>query len=113
MNIIQSIYVLSAVASIACMLPQIKQLLQTKNSDEFNVSTWFVWAIGQVCGLVYSISIGAFAFLLVSIAWIAFYSLMVGLILHYRYKPKLVPQEVSEPSFTTALDVSHAQQHKL
>jgi hypothetical protein len=65
-------------------LPQIRQLLVMKNSDEFNVLTWVAWLLAQLAALVYAVSIHSLPYLLVNIMWIGFYTTMIALIVKYR-----------------------------
>ncbi len=88
MKIIAIIYLIAAVLSIAAMLPQIKKLIITKNSDEFNLSSWFIWFFSQACGSVYAIALKAPAYIIVSSTWTVFYVIMVVLII--KYQPKKV-----------------------
>lgn len=103
--IIQTIYLLSLIVSIGAMWPQIQQLLRTKQSDEFNLGTWVSWMGCQVIALVYGVSIRATAYVIVSIVWIAFYVVIISLIVKYRepikkykqHRANRTPQPVLAP----------------
>lgn len=70
------------------MVPQIKQLLITKESDELNLGTWVAWAACQGVATAYAISIHALAYVVVSVAWTMFYVAMALLIVKYRHTAK-------------------------
>jgi uncharacterized protein with PQ loop repeat len=84
MRAVEIIYLVTTFISVFTALPQIKQLLAMKDSDEFNLFTWIAWCLAQVSALFYSISIHSTPYLMVNIAWIGFYIAMIGLIIKYR-----------------------------
>jgi uncharacterized protein with PQ loop repeat len=84
--ITQTIYLLASCIAVIAMVPQIRQLLVTKQSDELNMSTWATWAVCQFASLNYAASIKATPYIIVSIAWLGFYGAMVFLIIKYRSK---------------------------
>jgi len=85
-QIIEIVYTLTALLSIAVCVPQLRSLIRAKASDELNLSTWFVWTMAQVMTMVYVISIGSYLMAVVCLMWVSFYSAMVFLIVRYRYK---------------------------
>lgn len=96
MHIIEYIYTIGVIVSIVAMLPQLKQLVATKASDEFSLPTWIVWASAQGTTLIYVISINNILMILANTLWVAFYATMVYLIIHYRHfarKPAAVNEE--------------------
>lgn len=99
MNFITILFITSALLSVVAMIPQIKKLRETKNSDEFNVFTWSIWTFGQVVGIAYAISVGANAFLFVSALWLLFYVYMVSLIIKYRPKKYAMQQSLENVDF--------------
>jgi hypothetical protein len=74
--------------AIALSLPQLFQLIKLKRSDEFNLWTWGIWLVYQLIALSYSLSIHAYAYVVVNALWCSFYALMIVLIFTYRPKPK-------------------------
>jgi uncharacterized protein with PQ loop repeat len=84
MQIIHLIYITSAAMAIIACIPQLRQLIQTKQSDEFKLSTWVVWLGAQAVSSIYAISVDDPLYLIVSTGWFAFYALMVVLIVRYR-----------------------------
>lgn len=81
---IQILYLLASFIAVAATIPQVKQLLITKESDELSLSSWSTWGVCQVMASVYAASIGAWPYVIVSTAWVAFYVVMVFLIIKYR-----------------------------
>ncbi len=90
MHIIEALYTLGVVVSIAASLPQIRQLVVTKASDEFNLSTWLAWAMTQAMTLVYVVSLQNPLMVIANIAWVSFYTTMSILIIRYR-RPSKTP----------------------
>lgn len=85
MSLIEFLYSLSAsIALIAC-IPQLRQLIATKRSEEFSLQTWVLWTATQSVTLVYTISIHNVLMITVNILWVSFYALMTYLIFHYGY----------------------------
>jgi len=95
MRAIEIIYLVTTFASVFTALPQVKQLLAMKDSDEFNLFTWVAWFLAQVAALFYSLSIHSLPYFMVNIAWISFYIAMISLIIKYRgATAKLATEEV-------------------
>lgn len=84
MYTIEIIYIVAALIAVGAGFPQLKQLLYTKASDEFSLSTWVVWSFTQMVTLLYVTSIGNVLMIAVNIIWVAFYALMAILIVYYR-----------------------------
>lgn len=89
-NTIEIIYLISASIAVLAMVPQIKRLLLTRQSDELSLATWATWGGCQLISLLYAISLNAQAYIIVNVAWIAFYAMMVFLIIKYRTKRNLI-----------------------
>ncbi len=77
---------IAATIAVGACVPQLKQLVKTKASDEFSLSTWMIWAIAQTVTLMYVISLGNMLMAMVNIVWVSFYTAMSVLIIRYRYK---------------------------
>jgi len=82
--IIQIAYIIASFIAVAATIPQVKQLLATKESDELNLTSWSTWTAYQVVATIYGISISAWLYVVVSTAWIIFYVTMLTLIVRYR-----------------------------
>lgn len=95
MHIIEYLYTAGVIVSILATIPQLKQLVATKASDEFSLSTWTIWLSAQAMTLVYVISINNILMITANTLWVAFYGAMVYLIIHYRHFSRQVP--VAEP----------------
>jgi len=96
-SFIELIYLTASLIAIVAVVPQIKKLLVTKQSDELSLGTWTAWTACQGVALLYAISIHAVAYIVVNILWIVFYAVMVFLIIRYRNKvpePRLEPLKV-------------------
>lgn len=86
-------YITGALIALCAGASQLRQLLVSKASDEFSLSTWFVWLGTQCTALLYTVSIGNILMVAVNCAWITFYAVMVMLIVRYRTKKPLVSEE--------------------
>lgn len=97
MSLLEILYIIGAgIALIACV-PQLRQLIVTKRSDEFSAQTWILWSATQAITLVYVISIHNILMIAVNILWVSFYILMTYLILHYGHfaNAVTVPDQVT------------------
>ncbi len=87
MTTLQIIYSISTSIAILASLPQIRQLLVTKRSEELNITTWSLWLCTQFVTLSYMVSIRDHLLIAVSTIWLVFYVIMISLILYYRRNP--------------------------
>lgn len=87
---IQIAYLVSSFVAILAMIPQLRQVIRVKHSEELNINTWSTWAGCQVVSLVYALSFNVIAYAVVSAIWIVLYILMVILIVRYKYNVPLV-----------------------
>lgn len=87
MSPIEILYTCSTSIAVLASFPQIRQLLVTKSSDELNIATWSLWLCTQFVSLLYAISLQIHLLLIVNCIWIAFYAIMLSLILYYRRYP--------------------------
>jgi len=87
MQTIEIIYLSSSAIAVFAMVPQIKQLLVTRQTDELSLSSWLAWLGNQIVALFYAISIHAVPYVIINFAWIAFYMIMIYLIFKYRNQP--------------------------
>lgn len=88
MHAIEIFYLSASALSVVAMGPQIRQMLISKNTEGLSLITWTVWMSTQVIAMIYSLSINAWPFFLVSTAWCLFYAVMVTLIVKYRREAK-------------------------
>ncbi len=91
---IEIIYLTSSTIAVFAMVPQIKRLILTRQSDELSLGTWATWGCCQVVSFLYALSLNVRAYIYVSIVWFAFYALMVFLIIKYRTKRNLLGMAV-------------------
>ena len=84
MHIIETIYIIAVLMSISACIPQLRQLVITKASDEFSVSTWAIWLGTQCATLLYVVTLNNLLMILANIIWVSFYTVMLALIVHYR-----------------------------
>lgn len=88
MHIIEVIYITAAIVALSAGIPQLRQLFIAKASDELSLPTWCIWFMTQLVTLMYVTSIGNTLMVIVNLAWVSFYAAMVGLIVHYRRRPR-------------------------
>lgn len=84
MILIQIMYSVAAVVAIGAGIPQLRQLITTKNSDEFSIATWSTWLITQSVTATYFTTLGSTLAAVVSGAWVVFYLMILTLIMYYR-----------------------------
>lgn len=87
---IQILYLISASIGIMAMIPQLKRLIATKQSDSLSLTTWGTWFCCQIMSFTYAVSINATAYMYVNMFWITFYGTMVVLIIRYRKRRSLL-----------------------
>lgn len=84
---IETAYITSSVIAILMSLPQVRQLLVEKSSEELNIGTWATWLCSQFVVLLYVASKGEKVMIATNIVWCTFYIIMITLILYYRRHP--------------------------
>ena len=94
MTIIELLYICSTTIAVLASIPQISQLLITRRSDELSLTTWVLWLCTQFVSLTYAISIANILLACVNVTWIIFYITMVALIVRFRPRAQVLPQEV-------------------
>jgi uncharacterized protein with PQ loop repeat len=90
MKLIEIAYILATMISLGAGIPQIRQLMAEKRSDEFNISSWSMWVGTQCVSLLYAISIANFLLVSVNVLWVAFYATMAVLVIKYRPRPQAI-----------------------
>lgn len=83
MTALQIIYIISGFVALSAGAFQLTKLLKKKNSDEFNLGTWLMWAATQSISTTYAVSLGDALLVVMSSAWVTFYALMSVLIIRY------------------------------
>ncbi len=101
MLVIQILLTLSALVALGAGIPQMIKLVKTKNSDEFNLSTWGMWVGTQTVSTAYAISIGDGLLMAINSAWVLFYFVMAVLIVKYNprriIKKQMLVQQKLQP----------------
>lgn len=93
---IEFIYLLASSAAIIAMAPQVKQLILTRRSNELSLPSWCIWCISQMTAVAYGISLHAVPYIVINGIWLAYYLVMVFLIIKYRRQPReLIPETES------------------
>lgn len=85
MNTFAILYAAASIASIVACLPQIVQILRTKNVEGISLETYDMWFIFQIMALPYAIQSGDVVWISAGLLWAVYYVTMVALIEHYRY----------------------------
>ncbi len=84
MHFIEALYFSAALFGIGACVPQLRQLVKSRASDELSVASWSIWLATQSVTLVYVASIGNLLMTAVNVVWVSFYATMVVLIVKYR-----------------------------
>lgn len=79
------IYGISAVALVASGLPQIMQVLRTKDVEGISLETYDMWLVFQLLSMPYIIQSHDWLWIGANLLWAAYYAVMIILIEHYRY----------------------------
>lgn len=95
MLILSILLTISALVALAAGIPQMVKLIKTKNSDEFNLSTWTMWVATQSVSTAYAISIGDYLLMTINAAWVLFYLVMASLII--KYSPRRIGKAAVVP----------------
>ena len=94
---IEIMYILAATVALGACIPQLKQLLKAKHSDEFSIQTWVTWTCTQIVTLMYVLTIGDVIMACVNAIWLTFYACMTLLIIRYRRtSSQVLPTEAVE-----------------
>ena len=90
MKFIEIAYIVSTMISLLAGIPQARQLMIEKRSDEFSLSSWSLWVGTQCVSLMYALSIHNMLLAAVNVMWVSFYAFMVALILRYRTRSVVI-----------------------
>lgn len=94
MHIIEALYITAALIALSAGVPQLRQLLIAKASDELSLPTWCTWLFTQCATLIYVTALGNILMIVVNFAWVGFYGAMVCLIIFYRRRGSLINEPV-------------------
>lgn len=81
------LFILMAVITVAAYIgyiPQIITLLRTKKSDGLSITSWIIWLVSMVCGLVYSIILFRTEMIIMYLSEFLLSVIIFYLILKYR-----------------------------
>jgi uncharacterized protein with PQ loop repeat len=84
---IEIIYLITSTGSLLMTVPQIRQLIVTKQSDELNIGTWTMWLVSQSVFFAYVVSKNDTVLMIMQFIWTLLYLAMVCLIVYYRWRP--------------------------
>lgn len=84
-----TLLLISGFAAVIASIPQLIQLIRIKESDEFNLTTYFIWITYQLISIFYTASIHAYVYTAINILWVLYYIVIIALIVKYR--KKIVP----------------------
>ncbi len=96
MNFLDILYLVTSLTSLVASVPQVRQLLKEKRSEELSLSTWTMWFICQITFLSYVYSRGEVLMLATNSIWLVFYGTMLFLIVYYRRNSTRIGSD-SEP----------------
>ncbi len=102
------IYGISAIALVASGLPQIIQVLKTKDVEGISLETYDMWLLFQILSMPYVLQSGNWLWVGANLLWAAYYAIMIVLIEHYRY-PRYV--QVMVDRFARLARLFPAPQH--
>lgn len=98
MNILAIIFAIASSAQIVAGLPQIREIIRKRSSEELSLVTWIAWLVMQSLCFTYVASVGDPVLMSMSGLWILYYAAMVGVISYYRRfgQPLLARETVAE-----------------
>ena len=108
MQFIETIYIISGLVALSACVPQLHQLMRSRDTADFSLQTWGMWTVTHVVSLLYFVSINNIILIYMGTAWVFFYAAMTYLIVHCRHiVPRLQAQpivvEESDPLSSTDL----------
>jgi uncharacterized protein with PQ loop repeat len=86
-NILALLLLVTGFISVVAAVPQLIKLLKVKRSDELSLFSWVAWLLYQVVSLLYSVAVQKYVYTFVNSLWVAFYLVMVILIVKYGHSP--------------------------
>lgn len=91
MQFIEILYLISSFVALSACVPQLHQLIRTRETAELSLQAWGMWSMTHVISLIYFVSLQNIILVFMGAAWTVFYVAMTYLIIHFRH---LVPQPV-------------------
>lgn len=85
MTTLALMYAIAGGASIIACIPQIVQILKTRNVEGISLQTYDMWFVLQIVCLPYVLSKGDWVLGSISVLWAVYYASIILLIEHYRY----------------------------
>lgn len=84
-HIFAIMYALASIAAIVGCIPQVTQILRTKNVEGISLQTYDMWFLMQIFGVPYTIQSGDPLWVAAGVSWAVYYLTVIILIEHYRY----------------------------
>ena len=84
-HIFALIYGIASVTSIIACIPQLLQILRTKNVEGISIQTYDMWFVMQLFAIPYTIQSGDLLWMAAGFMWAVYYLAVIVLIEHYRY----------------------------
>ncbi len=96
MHLFEVVYLSATTIALLVCIPQMRQIIVAKHSDEFSLTTWGMWIFTQSISLMYVASLKQTILVIASALWTLFYICMVALIVYYRRPAPeaLIPEEI-------------------
>lgn len=85
---IASLYLITAIVSVAAGSMQAVRLVKLGHSSEMSISTWALWFVAQLITFMYFLTIAQLFPIIVSSLWTLLYAVILGLVLYYRKYPR-------------------------
>ena len=108
MPIIESIYIISGLVALSACVPQLHQLMRSRDTTDFSLQTWGMWTVTHIVSLLYFISLNNTILIYMGTAWVFFYAAMTYLIVHCRHiapQSQPVPITIDEPEPISTTEV--------
>ncbi len=84
-HIFALIYAVASLSSIAACIPQVVQILHTKNVEGISIQTYDMWFVMQLIAVPYMVQSGDLLWVAAGLLWAVYYLTVIILIEHYRY----------------------------
>lgn len=84
-HIFAIIYGIASITSIVACVPQLTQILRTKNVEGISLQTYDMWFLMQLFAIPYTIQSGDLLWMAAGLLWAVYYLTIIVMIEHYRY----------------------------
>lgn len=84
-HIFAIIYAVASITSIIACIPQLTQILRTKNVEGISLQTYDMWFVMQLFAIPYTVQSGDMLWVVAGLLWASYYLTMIIMIEHYRY----------------------------